>query len=448
MKIVLSFITFALICSSSWAIDISMAPGKLPEQISCPGSKKISKSPVAGADIYELPEEEDLDPILSDNFSIGKAPQFLNRKRTKESHTPSIAVWGDSHMAAAFLTDELINIFGIKKDAVRSKFISPTMARAGVRLPVKKFCQSDSWEFDYAYRNNSQETYLKSLAKLKTSKANSYLWIDFRVGDSGAQLKNLSMKFNVTSKSKLAISLDDGDEKIIELSPESDLQELALTSNSGFFSLLKIKLLEGHISIDGFMPTYSDTPSLFLDLMAIPGATANGWHNFDQKSLNGQHLINYDLAIMSYGTNEGNDPHFDSQKYSKNLEAALVKFKAANPNSACLLIGPTDRGVLVKRSKKSKNSKKKQKIAKADLLRYSHVHQKISDIQNSLAAQYECTFWSWQDAMGGVGGAYRWLKSNPKLMANDLTHLTINGYQKSASLLNRDVGIKKALGFE
>jgi lysophospholipase L1-like esterase len=430
------------------ATEISFVPGNLPGKIVCPESKKSYKKPVVIADPYEVPAEEDLDSILSEKFLVNKTQKLLEHSKVKESHVPSIAIWGDSHMAAAFLTDELINILGLKKENVRSRFISPTMARAGVRLPIKQYCQSKSWSFDYAYRNNDQLTYLKSLAKLRTNKPNSYLWVDFTAPESGDKLKKLKIKFSSSLKTKLAISLDDGGEKIVDVTPSGNIQELVLASTSGKFSLLKIKLLEGQISIDGFIPTYSDAPLLYLDLMAIPGATINGWHNFDQNNSVGQDLIDYDLAILSYGTNEGNDPDFDTQKYAKNLETALIKFKASNPNSACLLIGPTDRGVLVKRSGKQKNSKSKKKMAKVDLLKYSLIHQKISTIQNTLSAQYGCTFWSWQDAMGGVGGAYRWLKGNPKLMANDLTHLTINGYQRSASILNADVGIKKALGFE
>lgn len=430
------------------AMEISIIPGKAPEKIICPGLKKIHKNPVVISDAYELPEEEDLDSILSGAFLIDKNQKLLNQNKAKGSRIPSIAIWGDSHMAAAFLTDELINIFGVKKENVRSKFIPPTMARAGVRLPIKKYCQSDSWTYGYSYRNNDQESYLKSLAKLKTNKNNSYIWIDFSIGESGDKLKKLKIKFSAALKTKLAISLDDGDERIVDITPSSDFQVLDLVSTTGNFSLLKFKLLEGQISIDGFIPTYSDTPLLYLDLMAIPGATINGWHKFDEKNSLDQDLVDYDLAILSYGTNEGNDPDFNLQKYSRNLELALIKFKAANPNAICLLIGPTDRGVLVKRSMKQKNSKRKQKQVKPDLLKYSHIHQQISATQNTLAAQYDCTFWSWQDAMGGVGGAYRWVKSKPKLMANDLIHLTINGYQKSALLLNDDVGIKKALGFE
>ena len=430
------------------AAEISIVPGNLPGKIVCPESKKSYKKPVVIADPYELPEEEDLDSILSETFLTSKTQKLLAHNKIKDSHVPSIGIWGDSHMAAAFLTDELINIFGIKKESVRSRFISPTMGRAGVRLPIKQYCQSKSWSYDYAYRNNNETTYLKSLVKLKANQPNSYIWVDFSVPESGDKLKKLKIKFSSSLKTKLAISLDDGEEKILDITPSVNFQELVLTSTSEKFSLLKMKLLEGQISIDGFIPTYSEAPLLYLDLMAIPGATINGWHNFDEKHSFEQDLVDYDLAILSFGTNEGNDSNFDAQKYSKNLESALIKFKASNPNSACLLIGPTDRGVLVKRSGKQKNAKSKKKMAKVDLLKYSLIHQRISTIQNTLSAQYGCTFWSWQDAMGGVGGAYRWLKGNPKLMANDLTHLTINGYQRSASILNADVGIKKALGFE
>jgi hypothetical protein len=65
-------------------------------------------------------------------------------------------------------------------------------------------------------------------------------------------------------------------------------------------------------------------------------------------------------------------------------------------------------------------------------LKYSKIHYEITQIQQIIGQEYACTSWSWQAAMGGMGGAYQWLYASPPLMSKYLTHLTISGYQKSA----------------
>ena len=113
------------------------------------------------------------------------------------------------------------------------------------------------------------------------------------------------------------------------------------------------------------------------------------------------------------------------------------------PEAQCVLIGPTDRGILTPRPKvKGKTkSKKPPRPGKAapDLLRFSKIHQEIGNIQRSVGQRYQCAFWNWQAAMGGPGGAYRWLYKTPPLMARDLIHLTLPGYQQSARDFARDL---------
>jgi hypothetical protein len=123
-----------------------------------------------------------------------------------------------------------------------------------------------------------------------------------------------------------------------------------------------------------------------------------------------------------------------------------------------VLIGPGDRGVLVRRSQKAKpsgrNAKGKQAqvhkspkgkaapVAKVstDLLRFTRVHLEITRLQSQVAAEQGCRFWSMLDAMGGAGGAYRWASQNPPLMARDLIHFTVPGYQRLAQRFAQDMG--------
>ena len=49
------------------------------------------------------------------------------------------------------------------------------------------------------------------------------------------------------------------------------------------------------------------------------------------------------------------------------------------------------------------------------------------------------------DAMGGLGGAYRWQAQQPAWMARDLTHFTVPGYQQLARQWAADMAWGPAL---
>ena len=179
----------------------------------------------------------------------------------------------------------------------------------------------------------------------------------------------------------------------------------------------------------------------------------------------------YDLALIAFGTNEGNDQRFNEDAYRDMLALALGNFRQVFPQTQCVLIGPGDRGIRVVKSRASKRSKaanvknqtsKKQKqqaaqskpakkvppqktksAPTADLLKYARIHERIGQIQADLAAQHGCQAWSMQAAMGGVGSAYTWARKSPALMAPDLIHFTPAGYRELANTFMVDFGLAK-----
>jgi hypothetical protein len=127
------------------------------------------------------------------------------------------------------------------------------------------------------------------------------------------------------------------------------------------------------------------------------------------------------------------------------LRDSLKNFRTIYPQASCLLMGPTDRGVWYKKT----YYKGKKKLAKPapmpDFLMYSKTHYEITQIQSAVGKEFSCQSWSWQDAMGGQGGAYQWIKQSPPLMAKDLIHLTVQGYQETARQLSRDINLPQLI---
>ncbi|MBC7454439.1 MAG: hypothetical protein H7335_12170 [Massilia sp.] len=168
--------------------------------------------------------------------------------------------------------------------------------------------------------------------------------------------------------------------------------------------------------------------------------------------------------MLEFGTNEGNAKPFNLAQYRNTLIEAVNNMKAVFPTAACVLIAPGDRGVLVRRSlnvhlKNTKLAKHKlsdkKKLAHAvanqrhgkkaedqrvDIFQYSKIHFDIERVQAEVAASTHCSAWSMLHAMGGAGSAYKWTRQTPPLMASDMIHFTVAGYQRLAQQFASDIG--------
>ena len=106
-------------------------------------------------------------------------------------------------------------------------------------------------------------------------------------------------------------------------------------------------------------------------------------------------------------------------KYRQTLQQTLTRLREYQPDAACLLIGPTDRVIFEGDLQFSVWPREKQ----------------IADIQREVALQFNCTFWDWQQAMGGETSILSWYTHKPALASRDLIHLTRAGYTRSADML-------------
>lgn len=406
-----------------------------------------------------LPTPEEIEESLGNQVST--VVQKIRLNLAKKGSTPAIAIWGDSHLAAGFFTEEMIAQMGLGKEQVKPGFLPPTMGRPGVRLPIRKYCKSAGWSLTNAYVGRGEPLkFGPALTYLENNKPEAFLWVDFR-NTAMPALNRLKVHLRPVTDMPVQI------EVIVDDNPAQQLQlavgetELVLDGAQAF-STVKFRVLEGSLGIEGFEPLYASESKLLLDVFGIPGATARAWKVLEPAYLKSHYSsYDYDLVILEYGTNEGADRHFDAASYRASLSASLSGMRSAFPTSQCLLIGPTDRGTKVKKrvvtdskkkkgghsvnakgSKPAKKEAKSQGPSRAELLKYAVVHAQISDVQRSVAKEFGCAFWDWQAAMGGAGGAYKWLFRSPPLMAKDLIHLTKPGYQESARIFVENTGIK------
>jgi lysophospholipase L1-like esterase len=422
-----------------------------PEPFICPGQKSIKAkaSPPNNEEELSLPSLDLLSTALANypHQTIETTIQSSSLLLPKNLKQPiKIGIWGDSHLAANFFSEELIKSIGLAKEDVLPSFFAANIGRAGVRLPLRKSCLGGGWKFSYAYNSNPQTSnnpimpngFPIGMIRMQTKNQNSYLWLDFRTQalsvPSMQSFEILLDQVETDEQTVLGITLDEGvNESRVEVGRQSKLS----ISADFPFSTVKIRLIRGSLSLDGFIPHYLKTPKINIDNLAIPGSTAKSWTNLAQAN---REIPPYDLAILAYGTNEGNNSKFDSTTYQTDLKQGLSNFRRIYPSTACVLIGPTDRGILVPSNKHLKKGVKPKLVP--DLLKYSKVHATISSIQEQEASIAGCSFWDWQKAMGGMGSAYTWAYEKPPLMSKDLIHLTIPGYQRSARQFSNDFLLK------
>ena len=128
-------------------------------------------------------------------------------------------------------------------------------------------------------------------------------------------------------------------------------------------------------------------------------------------------ILNPDIIVLAYGTNEANDTDYNMDNYERDLRAVLNKMQRAHSTSACILVGPSDRG---------------SKISESEFEVWERT-QLVAEVQRTVAPDFGCVFWDWQQATGGTGSMIAWNNTNPRLPSNDLIHFTGKGYQVSAN---------------
>jgi lysophospholipase L1-like esterase len=450
--------------------------------LQCPVKNKTNLTPSPpNKEILEPPNAEELDelgilttrlgtPAKQNSASASDKTQsapVVTRPGSARSQATRVGIWGNSHLAAGSFSYELKRIFLAQGLKARTQFIPFTMGRAGVNLPLRRHCM-DKWKSDLAFvaRNTGIPTGVG--LNVLNGETEAYLWFDLRNESGEADVSSVELFFHqAPGNGSISISVDDGPENKISLDGTQGFGSLTIIGNHPL-SLLKIRVTEMPVQLNGMFLNYRQAPAATLDSFGIPGATVRAWQQLDPVYFSEYFKDRkYDLVMLEYGTNEGNAAPFDAVGYAKTLEQSLKNLRQVFPKSECLLIAPGDRGVLIPRSRKvkkpnknksayAKKDKDGQKIkprdrvtyeySAVDLLRFSAIHEKISTIQKDVGARYSCKVWSMQTAMGGQGSSYAWLLANPALMSKDLTHFTIKGYQRLAQELASSLGWKNELG--
>ena len=447
----LSAVTVQLFITGSAMAELSarqfnLQSGQQAGELRCPAKTSAGQRHTAPLEELEPPDAEELDQI----GALVSAPSASAERLDTSGTIPKrIAIWGDSHLAAGSFAAEMRRILSAQGVRTRIAWLPMTMGRAGVILPLRRFCM-DGWKSELAYNSRIARVATGIGLNALQAEQGAYLWLDLRNQAGEAEIESVELFFNASQSAASAlISIDGGPEARILLEAEDAFGRVSISATDGSISVLKLRA-QSPLILHGIKLNYREPPPAVLDAFGIPGATMRAWQQLDPAYFR-RYLdtASYEMVMLEFGTNEGNARPFDLAGYAQMLDAALQNMRAVFPTARCVLIAPGDRGVLLPKSRKKASrrpgSGERDNSLSASLLRFSHIHEKIFHMQQRIGSRYGCSAWSMQSAMGGAGAAYRWMLVNPPLMARDLTHFTPPGYQRLAQELADALGWKAGL---
>lgn len=415
-------------------------------------------------DPMEVPTEEMVQSLAAESSPQASARADLPEVPARPLRPLSanggyrIAIWGDSHLAAGFFTEELARQLKFPVNTVSNALLPANMGKAGVRLPIRRSCISSQWKYEPGYLGGDNAAAPgPGLVNMFSDQTGATLAWDVRNNNQSLGYESVRILYEQTEAPMvIGISIDGDTETQVTLDQRPGPAVLELVSDQPVVQV-KLRLIDARFRFHGLELLSQRANPYEMDVFGYPGATVASWKSAQPDYLRTWFAQrDYQLVVLEFGTNEGNAKPFDLGSYRKTLSESVQHMRKLFPTAACLLIAPGDRGVLVPRSANKKNpgaSKRRdgktpgtahkrqaKPDTRIDLFQYSRIHGAIGQVQREVAADAGCSAWSMLDAMGGPGHAYDWARQSPALMSRDLIHFTVAGYQRLAQKLAKDLG--------
>lgn len=174
-------------------------------------------------------------------------------------------------------------------------------------------------------------------------------------------------------------------------------------------------------AIGGLWARNSSNQGAVLSALGINGYQLNQWDRWNtvawQNELN---VVNPDLIILAYGTNEAYN-NMEIEIVRQTLLKTISQIRNASLNSAIMIIGAPE-------SLKSTSGSCGVRPAKLT---------ELQQMQREVAASQHTLYWDWQAAMGGECSMKSWI--NQGLARSDGVHFTASGYDRIGQALANSI---------
>jgi lysophospholipase L1-like esterase len=168
-----------------------------------------------------------------------------------------------------------------------------------------------------------------------------------------------------------------------------------------------------------------DGPGVVVDGLALIGAFTRVLRLFDREHLATQvRQRDPDLLVFWMGANDAvsESVAFVPDRYRRHYRTILRRYQEANPDMSCMVMSILDKGERVN-----------GRIRTRDRV------PRLVEVQREVALAEGCAFFNTYEAMGGEGTMRRWYRNRPRLVTDDLGHLTASGSRIMGTLLFRAI---------
>ncbi len=166
-----------------------------------------------------------------------------------------------------------------------------------------------------------------------------------------------------------------------------------------------------------------DGPGVVVDGLALIGAFTRVLRLFDHDHLADQvRARDPDLLVFWMGANDAvsQSVAFVEERYTRHYRGILRRYREANPSMSCMVMSVLDKGERVD-----------------GRIRTRPRVPRLVETQRAVALAEGCAFFDTFEAMGGEGTMGRWYRNRPRLVTDDLGHLTASGSRIMGTLVYR-----------
>jgi len=365
-----------------------------------------------------MPDELPFQPFEGYPEDIARVGQVL--RDADMGKRIRLTFFGASHTAGDFWTGQIRRVLQSRYGDIGHGFVMPVAMAKGSRGHDINLCSNGDWKRDYVGKEDGHgDAYYGLGMTVSSADPDVFAWAEStHQNPIGRQFSTAHIfTLGQFGGGSLLAQVDRNDPFLLPTNRENtELIDTTLQLPPNGHRITLSPAGDGDVRLLG-MSLESEGPGVLVDAIGIRGRQAKTWLRWDEVLLRDMlSILNPDVVILAYGTNEANDTDYTMERYEEDLRDVLTKMQRTHPTSACILVGPSDRG-----SEERTN-------------RYSiwERTQMVADVQRSVAPDFGCVFWDWQQATGGIGSMIAWKYTEPRLASQDLIHFTGKGYQVSA----------------